>query len=323
MLNALLKLGMAWVEEQKPIRIYQDRCLHARHQASNCAYCEQVCPQQALQIKPQLEVDFSCTDCGLCVAVCPTEALERKKERNNQYYQRIKKDASEKEELLFYCKKLKEPLTQGTELQCLGMVDEVVILLAQAEGVKRISFISGQCDTCPWRRGGELLKEKVEKWEKLYTSLEIDLIREEDRSIEQKKQNGPLDAKEEEYDRRTFFKLTTQKTKNIVFTNMLKKEENPWQNGELKREKPIRLQVRERWIIPKIQNPIFAETIFFVNDRCTQCGICEKVCPTAAVEIDQAAGNVTINPDRCISCNLCRDVCFRDAIDVQQIPIDV
>jgi NADH:ubiquinone oxidoreductase subunit F (NADH-binding) len=54
---------------------------------------------------------------------------------------------------------------------------------------------------------------------------------------------------------------------------------------------------------------------FILEDKCTGCGACLKLCPQQAID---AYGLIhTIDPSKCIRCGICRDVCPFEAIIVK------
>lgn len=53
---------------------------------------------------------------------------------------------------------------------------------------------------------------------------------------------------------------------------------------------------------------------FSINDKCTACMACVRVCPVEAVSI--SGSEVAIVEDTCIECGLCVPACYHDAIDV-------
>lgn len=51
-----------------------------------------------------------------------------------------------------------------------------------------------------------------------------------------------------------------------------------------------------------------------VEDNCTGCSICQRVCPTEAVEIHSVPKKATISPSRCLACTACAQACPTNAI---------
>jgi NADH-quinone oxidoreductase subunit F len=54
---------------------------------------------------------------------------------------------------------------------------------------------------------------------------------------------------------------------------------------------------------------------FSINEKCTGCGACTRVCPEEAIRGEREARHV-IDADRCIKCGTCKSVCRSDAVDV-------
>ncbi len=46
-----------------------------------------------------------------------------------------------------------------------------------------------------------------------------------------------------------------------------------------------------------------------VEEKCTECGACLTICPTAALYRDPETQHVYFDADRCIACELCVPVC--------------
>jgi len=51
-----------------------------------------------------------------------------------------------------------------------------------------------------------------------------------------------------------------------------------------------------------------------IEDNCTGCGACKKVCPEEAISGDKNQPHI-LDPDRCIKCGLCYETCKFDAIE--------
>lgn len=55
----------------------------------------------------------------------------------------------------------------------------------------------------------------------------------------------------------------------------------------------------------------------FVDDSCTNCQICYRICPTGALSSDGKFSLINFNAMLCVKCRLCHDVCEPDAIQLQ------
>lgn len=58
------------------------------------------------------------------------------------------------------------------------------------------------------------------------------------------------------------------------------------------------------------------ENYVYVEDTCTQCGICTKVCPVDNIEIDKENGKIAIS-DKCFMCFACIHHCPSNAIHIK------
>jgi len=319
MFGSLLKLGSNWIEQQKPIRIHPDKCTHARHKASTCDACMQVCPHDAIEIKNGLQVDWNCSDCGLCISVCPTEALERREESNKDFYTRVKAKAERNNRLTFVCDKQNElKVTSSMVLvSCLGQLDDTVIQLALSQGVKQFAFLS-ECNKCTLKQGAKLFREQLLKWQEQWPDLDWKEVNQKD--IETLFQVEESEEDQNIIERREFFKVFGKEAKQVVVESIVTKEKDtPWKDGQLSSQESIRLQVQQKWIRPNLNERTITEIKkqqYVFNEKCTSCQICEKVCPTGAIVIDVANKEQTWQQEQCVACNLCIDVCYWKGISL-------
>lgn len=315
MFGGLLKLGNTWLEQQKPLKVNLSKCTHTRHKSSTCNACVDVCPENAISLQDGLQVDWSCNGCGLCTSVCPTEAIELREQSNKEIYTNIKHQAEENEQLFFQCElAISKGINNGIKLSCLGQIDDLAIQLSIAYGVKEFNFLTDYCQNCTLESGYKLFEVRLAKWKEMWPEVKWNEVNKQTylsyaQNNETNKTNG--------IDRRAFFKVIGNETKNIVMESVkpTAKEETPWRNGELVAQDSIRLQVREKWIKSKMgSNDNFIAQVLEVTDSCITCGICEKVCPTDAIEMDDKNGKPIWNAEHCVNCNLCVDVCYRNAL---------
>ncbi len=52
------------------------------------------------------------------------------------------------------------------------------------------------------------------------------------------------------------------------------------------------------------------------EERCTHCGVCITICPTAAFEVDPTTRRIHFYNERCLACELCIKVCPPRAMEL-------
>jgi ferredoxin len=73
---------------------------------------------------------------------------------------------------------------------------------------------------------------------------------------------------------------------------------------------------------PEVFEILPAEEISFtsqkyVDEKCTNCQICYRICPTGALSSDGKFSLINFDAMLCVKCHLCHDVCEPDAIHLQ------
>ncbi|MDY0403238.1 4Fe-4S binding protein [Sulfurovum sp.] len=56
----------------------------------------------------------------------------------------------------------------------------------------------------------------------------------------------------------------------------------------------------------------------YVDENCTNCQICYRICPTGALSSDKKFSLIHFDAMLCVKCHLCHDVCEPDAIHLQK-----
>lgn len=52
------------------------------------------------------------------------------------------------------------------------------------------------------------------------------------------------------------------------------------------------------------------------EEKCTHCGVCVPICPTAALYVDEETRKVIFKNEKCIACELCVKICPPRAMEV-------
>ena len=53
------------------------------------------------------------------------------------------------------------------------------------------------------------------------------------------------------------------------------------------------------------------------EEKCTHCGACVTICPTAALYLDKKTRKVIFDPEKCIACELCVKACPPRAMKIK------
>ena len=56
----------------------------------------------------------------------------------------------------------------------------------------------------------------------------------------------------------------------------------------------------------------------YVDENCTNCQICYRICPTGALSTDKKFSLIHFDAMLCVKCHLCHDVCEPNAIQLQE-----
>lgn len=103
-----------------------------------------------------------------------------------------------------------------------------------------------------------------------------------------------------------------------LIPNILKAEINPHSEGylvvEVKGEDQQYADGIEYLKSVGVEIEALDETVTWIEDRCTQCGLCTGVCPTQAFKMNRPEMNVTFDGGKCIVCEICVKTCPAKAI---------
>ena len=141
-----------------------------------------------------------------------------------------------------------------------------------------------------------------------------------------------------EHDRRNFFKKTFTlegiAEQKRAFDSAVQEQENEWQRFEIdeaivQKIKQKHLPEKRKLLLTALKRfkpdhyEIFAqEDISFISQKyveesCSNCQICYRICPTGALNTTPLFSAIYFDAMLCIKCKLCHDVCEPDAIKLQ------
>jgi ferredoxin len=317
------------------VTFYSEQCLNATRRFAKCELCHEICPVDA--IRPDHPVpNFTqneCVKCNACLPVCPVGAYEAEDAILNLLKCAFRFHLHSME---IICEKHLAPAegAPATEIAyqirgCLAGLGTGAYLALFALGAENIIVRTDACEDCPWGALRPRIETQIQEtknlleawqWEGRLSSLsEILDIEKHERHL-WNTENLPVS-------RRDLFRLSSQQS-DFAFARELAGE------SEDKKVHPSRNRFR---LIASIRNlikthpviqGIILDRIGFakltIDETCTACGACSRICPTGALIFESNTKEKTYRlsfaPDLCIDCGVCLQACMHHSITLNSEP---
>jgi Fe-S-cluster-containing hydrogenase component 2 len=316
------------------VQVQAQQCTRARHRKSTCTRCADACPTGAISWDDGLTVDpEKCTGCGACTAVCPTGALEAHSPSDAELLARARQVAQEKKTVAFACPRYLEGADGAkaacVSVQCLGRLDEAVLVGAVAAGATSVLLLDGACADCPSAKARDVAQAMVARSNRLLEAFgvppRISIGAQLPSSL-----LAEVGETAEAMSRRGFFTLLARETMRLgavtadtVIASHKPEEKEERHIGELPAVVPAkRLLLLEELKclgepkVGRVEVEGWAE--FGYVEKCTGCQMCGFFCPTGALQKADAEGKVGVRfqASLCTDCDLCADTCYQNAMEM-------
>ncbi|MEA3417970.1 MAG: 4Fe-4S binding protein [Campylobacterota bacterium] len=298
-------------------------CVRATSKFSECTKCVEICPVNTIEIVDNIPTftPSACVDCGGCVGVCPTEAFALRDFSTVDFFFSILEDETN----LISCKK---------NIPCISAlsVEHLISLALASEEPIRLDL--GHCRTCEIRDPlFAQIEQNIEEANFILSSfsdkqLSVENLayQPEENSIEEREVSS----------RRSF--LSNISLKGAVkhkeaFDEAVGADEQQRfeidsaviakiKNKKLPNKRKILFTTLKRTTKPEQYEVLPEEEVSFtsqkfVDENCTNCQICYRICPTGALSSDGKFSLINFDAMLCVKCHLCHDVCEPDAIHLQ------
>ena len=299
-------------------------CVRASSRLSECTRCVDVCPVKTIEIVDNLPTftPSACVDCGGCVGICPTEAFSLRDFSVTDFFFETLKEG----ETLLSCKK---------NLPCLSILSvEHLISLALASE-EELTLDLGHCRSCEIRDPlFAQIEQNIEEANFVLSSFSEKQLRGEEIAYQEEKEEEEVER--ELSSRRSFLSAISLKgaaRQKAVFDEAVEAEEQKRfelddrviariKNKRLPDKRKILFTMLKRTPKPDRYEILPEEEIGFVSqkfvdERCTNCQICYRICPTGALSSDAKFSLINFDAMLCLKCRLCHDACEPDAIGLQ------
>ncbi len=281
-----------------PLTVKTEHCIN-QDNLKTCERCKNICPTGAIEFennRPKVNFD-KCTVCGLCFSECPVNVFQIKFNWEKLY--------KEKETLTVGC--FLTDQTADVKVPCLAMLNEEILASLILWGYKRVNLLTDKCKECPQKENYEFIKKYIERAKLLlhYHRVEGEIT----------ENTAEITNEEEGLDRREFLsalfgeeekrkppkvneKINVPLWRQLFFETVKRypPEDICYQAVEepsLRFAKPvINPNTCQRNNMCSFWCPTRALTsdesgIYFTQILCTDCGLCEKICPTSAITLQK------------------------------------
>jgi formate hydrogenlyase subunit 6/NADH:ubiquinone oxidoreductase subunit I len=297
-------------------------CVRASAVSSNCQKCVTICPTQTIIISnntPSFTPD-ECIACGGCVGICPTSSFSLSTFDTTGF--------------IFDQFQNNNILSCRQNTPCLTTFNAEALITLALGCDKSIILDTGHCQTCEIAKNlYPQIKNNINEANYILSSFSQKKVEEQ----ELKLINENSQDREQNNNRRDFF--SNFKPINLVKTKIAFEEKID--GDEAKRfefDESIIDQIKIKKIPdsrklfftlfknqnkPRIYETLDGDEISFISqkyidDSCTNCQMCYRICPTEALSSDANHSIINFNSMLCLKCHLCHDVCSTNSIHVQK-----
>jgi ferredoxin len=307
-------------------------CVRATSRFSQCTKCVDACPE-SIQIVNNLPTFAKGTgvEAAACVGACPTEAFSLS-------------DFSTTEFFFTFLESKVRLISPKINVPCLSVLSiEHLIALALASEEPIILDLSSYD---PESQLFDLIEARIEEANFVLSGISskqletnIDIPRHSGLDPESQKSEDEIlnQVQDDSMSRRSF--LGNVSLKGVMkhkreFDEAVEAEElrsfdldssviSRIKEKHLPDKRKILFTTLKRAEVPETYDVVATEDISFisqkyVDEQCTNCQICYRICPTGALSSDKKFSLIHFDAMLCVKCHLCHDVCEPDAIHLQE-----
>jgi len=294
-------------------------CVRATSKFSECTKCVDVCPVDTIEIVDNIPAftPSACTTCGGCVGVCPTESFSLSGFSSIEFFFKFLEEESN------------ELTCQKDLYSCLSVLSvEHLISMAIASDEAVIMNVDACVCGGDSTKLQDQLRANIEEAnfvlstfsdkEILIKSAATESIKEEERATTSRRSlfslKGAIKSKQA-FDEAV--DADELKAFGIDLTDISKIKDKV-----IPDKRKLLFSLLKRVEKPENYEVIATEDINFtsqkfVDDTCTNCQICYRICPTGALSSNGKFSLINFDAMLCVKCHLCHDVCEPNSIQLQ------
>jgi ferredoxin len=312
-----------------------EACLNTSRKFAKCELCHEICPTDSIQPdRPLPNFDQNqCVKCNACLPICPVGAYKAEDAVLN-----LLKCVSRFQipSLEILCEKHSSPAegTPATDIAyqvrgCLAGLGSGAYLALFALGAENVIVRTDACEDCPWAALRPHIESQIHEaktllqvweWEaRLSSASEIPEDEKHERPV-WNTENLPVS-------RRDMLRLSSHQSDFILARELACESEDAKVHPSHNRSRLIASLRNLIKTHPPIQDIVLDHidfAILIIDETCTACGACSRICPTGALIFESNTKEKTYRlsfaPELCIDCGVCLHACMPHAITLNSIP---
>jgi ferredoxin len=311
----------------------QGSCLYAHDKFSECEACLGVCPLEAIQPgqPPHFDAE-ACAGCLACLPLCPTGAYSADDAVHNLLNCTSHVESTRLELVCQAHPKAQNGVsddTVGIRVRgCLAGLGSGAYLALVALGMEKITVRLDACSECPWGGLQKQVEAQVEDASRLLAAWgKADLVR----TVTTLKADRPRplwEAQNPPLSRRDLFVMLSRQGQTTL-ARAIEREDAPTSRQVGRGHRRLANAMAHLAQPNKGKdNDLSLVGLGFgtleVNETCTACGSCARICPTGALIFETdgegSSYSLNVNPQQCIGCQACLHVCAESSIRLDPAP---
>lgn len=273
------------------LQIGTDLCSGRMVKRNHCFRCLEMCSTGAISVGKKLSFnEAKCTGCAACTVVCPSHNRILRK-TYAQLVEDILKLSKTTHEITFTCDSAQKAYIQ---VPCLSMVSFEIMLLANAQGITKITLSS--CSSCKPKNLHQTISNLGFTQRLLSEAdLELDLVF----------ANAISKEVGLSVSRRDFFDFLSKQMRSSVGEIL----------PELGEEDSVSRSKILDYVRTKLKKALYVGGKKYIVDdtKCGNCSLCIRLCPHNAWE-KKETDIMEFNRGKCWECGNCLSVCPRENI---------
>lgn len=292
-------------------------CVRATSKLSACSHCVDICPVDTINFHDNIPsfTPSACIDCGACVGACPSSSFKLNEYSGIDFF-------------FAFLENTNKTISCKDNVPCLAWlsVEELLAIALNSDATLEL----GYCKNC--EIGDRLYAQIVANIEEANFVLSSFC----DKELQVSFEAPPIEKSVEESSRRNFLshinikkmqeakanfeaKVDEDELKSFAIDNdnvsKLKEKSIPNKRKLLLTSLKHLPKPSQYEVLPQEEMSFISQK--YIDDSCTNCQICYRICPTGALSSNSKFSLINFDAIACIKCHLCHDVCEPDAIKLQ------